>query len=159
MAKQAIEDAPKGNPESFADRLNKLFTGEADGSGRRYTAEAISDRCAQLGTPISVAYLYHLRRGARTNPGRDKVVALAKAFGVSPGYFFQLEDTSPAEEEDHAVRIAMGHARVRSITLRAAELSPDFLAALDAILRNLESLPGAITATTSTAGEIDSQIT
>jgi len=152
MAKQANEDVPESNPESFADRLNKLFTGEADGSGRRYTAEAISERCRQVGTPISVAYLYHLRRGARTNPGRDKVVALAKAFGVSPGYFFQQEDTSLEEEESHAVRIAMGHARVRSIALRAAELSPEFLAALDAILRNLETLPGAVTATTSTAG-------
>jgi len=149
MAKQASEDAPKSNPESFADRLNKLFTGEADGSGRRYTAEAISERCAQIGTPISVAYLYHLRRGARNNPGRDKVVALAKAFGVSPSYFFQQEGSSPGEEEDHAVRIAMRHAGVRSIALRAAELSPDFLAALDAILRNLETLPGAVLTTTS----------
>jgi len=152
MAKQASEDAPKNNPDSFADRLNKLFTGEADGSGRRYTAEVISDRCTRIGTPISVAYLYHLRRGARNNPGRDKVVALAKAFGVSPGYFFQQEDSSLGEEVDHAVRIAMGNAGVRSIALRAAELSPDFLTVLDSILRNLESLPGAVSAPTSTAG-------
>lgn len=128
--------------QSFAARLNKLFATQKDANGKPFSTEAIAERCSAFGEQISVAYLYHLRRGDRSNPSPAKLSAIAKAFGVGVGYFFQWDD--PAAEEDHAVRVAMSNPRVRSIAMRAAELTPEFAAVLEQMIQNLETLPSAV---------------
>lgn len=141
------------DPGSFAARLNELFDTQTDSTGRRFTTEAIAARCSDLGTPISRAYLFHLRRGARTNPSPDKVEALAAAFGVTKSYFYLQGGDDSLGEVDAAVRVAMADPRVRTIALRAARLTPDVATVLDGVLASLERLPNALKAPTNSNGD------
>lgn len=68
----------------FQVRLNELFAN----SGRRLTNRAVVNGMAADGCRISTPYLSQLRTGVRDSPSDDVVMALAKYFGVSPGYFF-----------------------------------------------------------------------
>ncbi|AEV84172.1 hypothetical protein ACWT_3149 [Actinoplanes sp. SE50] len=99
---------------SLAARLDHLFDtirptaaelGEHDQPGRRYTNREIADRVnAVAGTmpgavTISAAYIGELRRGVATDPRTSHVQALARAFGVDPGYFVDDEAARRVQEQ------------------------------------------------------------
>jgi transcriptional regulator with XRE-family HTH domain len=86
--------------DTLAARLDYLFDtirptreelGESDEPGRRYTNKEIADKinaeAAATGVTISAAYIGELRRGVAGDPRTSHVRALARAFGVSSGYF------------------------------------------------------------------------
>ena len=86
--------------DTLAARLDYLFDkirpspgelGESDEPGRRYTNKEIADKinaeAAVTGVTISAAYIGELRRGVASDPRTSHVRALARAFGVSSGYF------------------------------------------------------------------------
>ncbi len=130
---------------TLAQKLDRLFaTVHPAGRGPYSNAEVAAALQREGGPTVSATYLWQLRKGLRDNPTKGHLEALARFFGVNPGYFF--DDTS-AEDIDAqlAVLAAVRDAGVRAIALRSAGLSETSLAAIRTMVesaRQLERLPG-----------------
>lgn len=112
---------------SFSAKLNHLFATVRPAHGEEASYREVATAIARQGGPtISPSYIYQLRSGIRKNPTLRHVQALAKYFGVEVAYF---TDDEVAEQTDAelAVLAAMRDANVRSIALRAANLSVESL--------------------------------
>ncbi|MEV1144175.1 hypothetical protein [Micromonospora sp. NPDC049799] len=97
--------------DTLAARLEYLFDTirptpdeltDSDEPGRRYTNREIADRInavqGETGVSISAAYIGELRRGVASDPRTSHVRALARAFGVSSGYF--VDDAAARRIQD-----------------------------------------------------------
>lgn len=110
------EDLPPGDPthlDTLAEKLEYLFdkirpTGRelgAEPPGRKYTTKEIANKINQAadgdphGVTISAAYVGEMRRGITTDPRTSHVVAMAKAFGVDPGFFVDRKITHQVQEQ------------------------------------------------------------
>jgi ESX-1-secreted protein regulator len=95
----ADEAAPgdEGNPElrTLADKLNWLIE-HAHPAGRR--PYSIGEVCFLIhkvtGEQISHTTIWKLRNGQQDNPQIRVISALARTFGVEPGFFFDDYDTT-----------------------------------------------------------------
>lgn len=99
--------------DSLADKLEYLFdrirptAHELNGEepGRRYTTKEIASKINDAaegdphGVTISAAYLGEMRRGITTDPRTSHVLALARAFGVDPGFFVDSKVTRRVQEQ------------------------------------------------------------
>ncbi len=100
--------------DTLADKLEYLFDkirptaqelGPNDDPGRRYTtkeiASAINAVAATDPNPvtISAAYIGEMRRGITTDPRASHIKALARAFGVDPGFFIDSKTTRQVQEQ------------------------------------------------------------
>ena len=139
----ADDSAGSGRP-SLADKINRLFDQLLDEHGPRSNDE-VAEAITGAGTKISASYLWLLRTGRRDNPGKQHLEAIAQYFQVPPAYFF---DDRLAEQIDAELELmgAMRKAGVRELALRAADLSPDSVRAIAAMVeqaRKVERLgPG-----------------
>jgi transcriptional regulator with XRE-family HTH domain len=133
----------EGSP-SLAEKLERLFQ-TVHPAGRPPLSNAeVAAALQRVGGPtVSATYLWQLRKGLRTNPTKAHLEALARFFGVSPGYFF---DETPGSEI--AVQLSLVAAvrdpGVREIALASAGLSPASLDAIRGLVENarrLERLP------------------
>lgn len=139
MTETSEPNTPRAEP-TLADKLNRLFaTVHPPGRGE-YTLDEVAAAINQQGeTTITPAYLSQLRRGQRTNPSRNVLAALAAFFGVSPVYFFD-DDTARRIDAELGLLVAMRDASVRQIALRAADLSPESLRNLAALIDHWRAL-------------------
>ena len=87
-------------PESFAAKLNRLFSSITKPNGEEYSAEEIQ---VATGKAITSSYIYRLRVGKSTNPTIDKVKVLADFFGIDPGYFLTDEETEPVPDPQRLI--------------------------------------------------------
>ena len=78
----------------FREQLNRLI----DTHPKKLTNGTVVKGLAERGCVISPPYLSQLRTGARTNPSREVVDALAGFFDVPPGHFFIVSDPMKADE-------------------------------------------------------------
>lgn len=128
-------------PGVLARRLDHLFTNvHPKGRGPyslREAAQAINDRAGEK--LISAAYLSALRTGQKREPSSRRLSAIAEFFGVQVGYFSD-DDVAARTNEQLEALAAMRDGDVRTLALRAAELSPR---ALKAILQIVESTRAA----------------
>lgn len=134
---------------SLAERLDRLFrtVRPKDRPGREYTpgevAAAISANATSEDGKISDTYIRYLRTGARTNPTKRHLEALAAFFGVPASYF--LDDAAARTIDSQlALLAAMRDERVQVVALRAAGLSDRALGAITEMInqaRVLEGLP------------------
>lgn len=124
-------------PRVIAERLEALFvTVHPPGRGP-YTDEEVAARAAARGFDLSRPYIQQLRHGRKSNPTVRALEGLAAAFDVPLSYFFT--DTSPERaRQDQALAVIVGDEAVRDIALRSAQLTPEGVRALSAVLRNLE---------------------
>lgn len=116
MASNETEPVERDLPalETLSAKLEFLFdrvrptTGELGASeeaGRRYTTKEIANkinevgRCDGTGVTISAAYVGEMRRGVTTDPRTSHVQALARAFGVDPGFFVDDRVTRRVREQ------------------------------------------------------------
>lgn len=133
-----------GDDRSFAAKLNHLFATVRPAHGEEASYREVATAIARQGGPtISPSYIYQLRSGIRENPTLRHVQALAKYFGVEVAYF---TDDEIAEQADAqlAMLAAMRDAGVRSIALRAANLSAESLVLVSDmvdLLSRMESSP------------------
>lgn len=143
---QVAEPARRGEDvgvESFSERLDYLFR-TVRPRNREYTYEEIAARVRDRGgEEISGTYISMLRRGLRDNPTRRHIEGLAAAFGVPPNFFF---DQTAAEEIAAKLELlaSMRDAGVQRVALRASELSPEGLRAIQSMVehvRRIEGLP------------------
>lgn len=127
----------------FAARLNHLFeTVHPRGRGQ-YSNPEVADAITESGVKISAAYLWLLRTGRRNNPTLRHIEALAKFFGVPPGYFFD-DDQAAAVDRQLELLVAARDADVREIMLRSTDLSKPNRDAVLQIIKNIERAQGTV---------------
>jgi transcriptional regulator with XRE-family HTH domain len=111
---------------TLAARLEQLFREirPSSESKRPYSNEEVASAVG-----VSGAYLSAIRKGTRTNPSHEVLAGLAQFFGVKISYFL---DDLVAEQTEAEIALArvMGNNGVRTLALRALELSPQGLAAV-----------------------------
>jgi transcriptional regulator with XRE-family HTH domain len=136
---------------SLAERLDRLFRTVHPGGRGEYTYEEVAAAIRDQGTMISHTYVWQLRKGIRDNPTKRHLEGLAQFFGVPASYFLD-EDTSEVDAQLELLTALRG-SQVRTMALRAADLSPQGLAAIQAMVehaRSLEGLPAESTDSTGT---------
>lgn len=120
-------------PETFAEKLDRLFKTITKPNGEEYSPEEIQ---AATGKAITSSYIYRLRAGKSANPTIDKVKALADFFGIDPSYFLSDEKMEPTPDPERLVTsMAL---RARNIDLKTVE---DMLLMIQA-LREKEDAKG-----------------
>ncbi len=123
-----------GVQPTLADRLGHLFTVQGGRTGREPTYREVATAIADRGGPtVSPSYLWQLRTGLKDNPTLKHLDALAGYFGVEPAYFFNAA-TAERVDADHALATAMSDPVLQDMTLAAAELSPDSLLMVQAVI-------------------------
>ena len=130
----------EATPSSLAGKLDRLFQTVHPADRAEYTYEEVANAIRENGTMISHTYVWQLRKGLRDNPTVKHLDGLAQFFGVPKSYFLD-EDTAEIDAQLQLLA-ALREAPVRSIALRAAELSPSGLAAIGAMIEHARSLEG-----------------
>lgn len=134
------DQPPAGKP--LAAKIDHLFRTIRAANGREYTYREVAKAIEEAGGPtISSTYLWQLRGGARDNPTKGHLEALAHFFDVPPAYFFDDEAAARIEAE-LALLVALRDTSVRRIALRAAQLSPRGLEALTTMVEQVRQLEG-----------------
>ncbi len=135
------EDQPPTR-KPLAAKIDHLFRTIRPANGREYTYREVAKAIEEAGGPtISSTYLWQLRGGARDNPTKGHLEALAQFFDVPPAYFF--DDKAAARiEAELSLLVALRDTSVRHIALRAAKLSPRGLEALTAMVEQVRQLEG-----------------
>src|SRR3972149_8650114 len=69
---------------TFAEKLDYLFKTVLDDDGKEYTCQKAANEIGNISAP----YIWHLRKGSKSNPSTDHVRDLAHFFKVPINYFF-----------------------------------------------------------------------
>ncbi|MFI1261062.1 MULTISPECIES: helix-turn-helix domain-containing protein [Streptomyces] len=130
---------------TFAQLLDYLFREVHPPSRGPYTyaevAEGIRQASVGEGRGVTASAIQQLRTGAKRNPTRHTIKALADFFGVPAGYFF---DGAAAERTKAEIGLlaAMRDQDVRRVALRANGLSVDSLNMLSTVIEQARKLEG-----------------
>ncbi|MFF5085325.1 helix-turn-helix domain-containing protein [Actinoplanes sp. NPDC000266] len=151
-------DAKEGPPEldTLQERLAYLFDKMRPAGKPRYTYRQASDAIREdQGFTMSGAYIHQLTTGERVNPRIDQVRALARFFGVPPGFLLgdegsdivaeqieRLQQAKEAKERLQKLDDAMKDPSVRLVALKARNLSPSHLGLVSAVLDEVLRLEG-----------------
>lgn len=128
---------------TLAEKLDRLFRTVQPKGGGEFTYEEVASTIRERGVPISHTYVWQLRKGARDNPTKRHLEALAEFFGVNPAYFLD-DEAGRRIDEQLELLVALRDNAVRSVALRAAGLSGPSLAAIQGMIehaRHIEGLP------------------
>ncbi len=128
---------------TLAQKLDRLFRTMHSGGRSEYTYREVATRIREQGGPrkMSPTYLWQLRTGLRDNPSRRHLEALAAFFGVPVTYFFDDVVTAQIDADLDLVR-ALRDAPIRTIAVRAADLSPEGLSAIADMVEHVRRLEG-----------------
>ncbi|SFW83007.1 XRE family transcriptional regulator [Amycolatopsis australiensis] len=122
---------------SFAERLAHLIATVHPPDRKPYSYREIAHGVAeQTGVTMSATHVQQLAVGARKDPKRSHIQALAQFFGVPVTYFF---DDEVAERIDQQVEdvIAWRDSEARHLAQRAMRLSPRDRETVTALLDQL----------------------
>ncbi|MYR60399.1 helix-turn-helix domain-containing protein [Streptomyces sp. SID625] len=112
-------------PASLADRIEALFRIVRRPDREQFSNEEVARACRETtGASFSATYVWQLRTGRRDNPTKRHLEALAQFFDVPVAYFFD-EEQGEAIAKELELLGAMRDAGVRSVALRAVNLSPE----------------------------------
>jgi transcriptional regulator with XRE-family HTH domain len=120
-------DEEGGGPDevsSFAARLTRLIATVHPPDRKPYSYREIAQGVADAtGVSMSATHVQQLAVGARLDPKRSHIQALAQFFGVPVTYFF---DDAVAEQIDRQVDdiVAWRDTEARAMAQRAMRLSP-----------------------------------
>ncbi len=128
--------------------------GESDEPDRRYTNKEIADKINDAasgradGVTISAAYVGELRRGVACDPRTSHVQALARAFGVDPGFFLDDEATQRVQEQigllNELRRMDVKQVALRQL-LHDSGLSPASTLIVEQMVARLQEVEGRAT--------------
>ncbi|WP_238015679.1 XRE family transcriptional regulator [Dactylosporangium sp. AC04546] len=130
---------------TLASKLDRLFRTVHPAGRAEFTYEEVATAIRDRGVMISHTYIWQLRKGARDNPTKRHLEALADFFGVNPAYFLD-DDAARRIDEQLELLAAMRDSAVRTVALRAAGLSAPSLEAIQGMIeqaRKIEGLPPA----------------
>ena len=122
---------------TLAAKLDRLFRTVRPAGRGEYTYEEVASAIRERGVGISHTYIWQLRKGARDNPTKRHLEALAEFFGVEAAQRIDGQLELLAALRDNAVR---------TVALRAAGLSEPSLEAIRGMIehaRRIEGLPPA----------------
>jgi transcriptional regulator with XRE-family HTH domain len=130
MSEQTTEDtATEPALRTLADKVNWLIDrARPAGRGSYTNAELAALIERTTGEKVSYTTVWKLRNGQAANPQMKLIAALARTFGVPPGFFFDDsgEHQAGLPHEQVELLALVRHARVSSIQLRMIlELSPE----------------------------------
>lgn len=112
-----------GELMTLAEKIDTLFQTIRRPNGEQFSHEEVAKACREAsGESFSAPYLWQLRTGRRTNPTKRHLEALAQFFKVPTSYFFD-EEASTAIAKELELLAALRDADVRSVALRAVNLS------------------------------------
>lgn len=138
------DDGAGESRHSLADKINRLFDvmhPRGRGRGPLSNEEVAAAISARGGPKISASYLWLLRSGKRDNPTAHHLEALATYFGVSPAYFFDDQVATLIAKELDLIA-AMRDAGVKHLALRAADLSPEAIGAIQIMVEQARQIEG-----------------
>jgi transcriptional regulator with XRE-family HTH domain len=129
--------------QQFSKRLDHLMATVYPAGRGPYLLGEIAAGLADQGVTISAPYLSHLRKGTRTNPKPEIVMALAEFFNVSPAYFYDAGYATKIDQ-DLSLLAQLRDAKVREIAQRSHALSDSsrqVIADMVNHLRRVEGIP------------------
>lgn len=111
---------PRGR--SLSERLNHLLVTTSPPGGKQLATRELAQQLTDAGHQVSHTYVARLLNGQTDDPSLRCLQALAKVFGVPPGYFV---DDEVAEQVDRDLELlaALRDGGVRVIALGARGLS------------------------------------
>jgi transcriptional regulator with XRE-family HTH domain len=110
---------------TLAEKIDALFRVVRRPDREAYTHEEVARACREAtGESFSTTYLWQLRTGRRDNPTKRHLEALAQFFQIPVAYFFDDEQGARIATELELLG-ALRDAGVRSVALRAVNLSPE----------------------------------
>ncbi|SDN55530.1 transcriptional regulator [Actinacidiphila guanduensis] len=114
-----------GTAATLAEKIDALFRVVRRPDREPYTHEEVARACREAtGESFSATYLWQLRTGRRDNPTKRHLEALAGFFRIPVAYFFDDEQGARISAELELLG-ALRDAGVRSVALRAVNLSPE----------------------------------
>lgn len=120
-----MPEAEAAQPRTLAGKIDALFRVVRRLNRESYSHEEVAKACREAtGESFSATYLWQLRTGRRDNPTKRHLEALAQFFEVPVTYFFDDAQASAIAEELELLG-ALRDANVRSMALRAVNLSPE----------------------------------
>jgi len=128
---------PGVEPEAgltLAEKIDMLFQVIRRQTRDQYSNEEVAKACREAtGESFSATYLWQLRTGRRDNPTKRHLEALAQYFHVPVAYFFDDAQGAEIAKELELVG-ALRDAGVRSIALRAVNLSAEGVSTINEII-------------------------
>ncbi|MFF5140149.1 XRE family transcriptional regulator [Streptomyces sp. NPDC013157] len=125
-----MSTADAASPTTLADKIDALFRIVRRPNREQFSHEEVARACREAtGESFSPTYLWQLRAGRRDNPTKRHLEALAQFFDVSVAYFFD-DDQGAAIAKELELLGALRDAGVRSVALRAVNLSPEHLSTI-----------------------------
>ncbi|MCX4749962.1 helix-turn-helix domain-containing protein [Kitasatospora sp. NBC_01287] len=117
--------AATGSTTTLAEKIDGLFRVVRRPNREQYSHEEVAKACREAtGETFSATYLWQLRTGRRDNPTKRHLEALAQFFQVPVAYFFD-DDQGAVIAQELELLGALRDAGVRSVALRAVNLSPE----------------------------------
>ncbi|WP_328917598.1 MULTISPECIES: XRE family transcriptional regulator [unclassified Streptomyces] len=114
-----------GTASTLAEKIDALFRVVRRPDRETYSHEEVARACREAtGESFSATYLWQLRTGRRDNPTKRHLEALAQFFQIPVAYFFDDEQGARIAAELELLG-ALRDAGVRSVALRAVNLSPE----------------------------------
>ncbi|MEU4248769.1 XRE family transcriptional regulator [Amycolatopsis sp. NPDC026612] len=124
---------------SFAERLAHLIATVHPPDRKPYSYREIAHAVAgQTGVTMSATHVQQLAVGARKDPKRSHIQALAQFFGVPVTYFFDDEVAGQVDRQVEDV-VAWRDDEARTLAQRAMQLSPRDRETVTALLDQLSS--------------------
>ncbi|MBE1494676.1 transcriptional regulator with XRE-family HTH domain [Amycolatopsis lexingtonensis] len=124
---------------SFAERLAHLIATVHPPDRKPYSYREIATGVAdQTGVSMSATHVQQLAVGARKDPKRSHIQALAQFFGVPVTYFFDEEVAGQVDQQVEDV-VAWRDTEARNLAQRAMRLSPRDRETVTALLDQLSS--------------------
>jgi len=124
---------------SFAERLAHLIATVPPPDRKPYSYREIATGVAdQTGVSMSATHVQQLAVGARKDPKRSHIQALAQFFGVPVTYFFDEEVAGQVDRQVEDV-VAWRDTEARNLAQRAMRLSPRDRETVTALLDQLSS--------------------
>lgn len=139
----AMNKQKRVQPPTLAEKIDRLFTSVRPDNRREYTYEEAAEGIRNRGgETISASYLWELRTGAKDNPRKKHLEAIADFFGVPPAYFFDEDEAATRIYAQLELLPVFLDAKVQRIALRAADLSPDALQVIAEMIEHARRLEG-----------------
>ena len=124
---------------SFADRLSRLIATVHPPDRKPYSYREIAQGVEELtGVSMSATHIQQLAVGARRDPKRSHIQALAQFFGVPVTYFFDDEVADQVDQQVSDV-VAWRDTEARAMAQRAMQLSPRDRETVSALMDQLNS--------------------
>lgn len=131
-------DAPGA---SLAQRLNHLLATTARPGGKVLTTRELAQQLTDAGHQVSHTYVSRLLNGQADDPSLRCLLALAKVFGVPPGYFVD-DATAEKVNRDLDLLTALRDGDVRVIALESRGLSPSSRETVLSVIKQVRKLEG-----------------